>query len=207
MLLTHRLNLRDDERVIAVVRRSWLAYMAPITLAIACIFLGFFLITPLLARGGVGTIIFVSLIGAGVIAGVRAAWLWYWNALVVTSIRVIDVDQRGFFHRSVSDARYEKVEDISVEIRGMVATLFHLGTVRLQTAGAHARIELQTVPRPELIQELIGRLQEEAGTHHAPPSVPEDDLAKRPEEALVQLRERIDVELRTRRDRTKSSDV
>lgn len=202
MLLTRRLNIRPDERIAAIIRRSPFALLGPGLAAAACVFLAFFLITPLLARGRFGAFVFAALLIVGAFIAVRTAWSWYWNALVVTDIRVIDVDQRGLFHRQLSEARFEKIEDIAVEIKGIVATLFHLGTLRIQTAGAQVLIELRTVPRPELVQELLGRLQEEAGAHRpAAPAESTVDLTRLDDAALTELRERLDVEVRRRAER------
>mgnify|MGYP001571365754 CR=1 FL=1 len=208
-MLTKHLNLRDDERVAAIVRRSLLVSAGPLLAAAASIFLAFFLIVPLFARGNFGMGIFTFLIALGVLTALRAVRLWYGTAFVVTSARVIDLDQRGFFHRQLSEARFEKIEDISVVIHGIFATLFHLGTIRVLANGGQALIEIRAVPRPEIIQELLGRLQEETQAKRAPavagiPAVPE--IAQLSEVQLADLRGRMDVEIRLRHDRrTKDS--
>lgn len=210
MHLTKRFNLREDERVVAIIRRSVLAYAGPIALALFSLFLAFFLIVPLFARGRFGTSLFVLLIVLGVYMAFRTIWFWYWTAFIVTNSRIIDTDQRGVFHRRISEARFEKVEDIAIEIRGIAATLFHLGTVRIQTTGGHATIEIRTVPRPELVHELLSRLRGQTKLPVAPqhvdgqprasiaPAPPVPDLARLPPPELVRLREQIDVELRRR---------
>lgn len=202
MLLTRRLNLRDDERVVTIVRPSWIAYASSFFLAAAGLFLAFFLIVPFFARGRFGLAVFILLILASTYAGVRGLWFWYWNALVVTDARVIDIDQRGFFRRGISEARYEKMEDVSIEVRGIIATILHLGVIRIVAANGHNAFELRSVSRPESVQELIGRLREAAGQrgviHHWPIN---ENVLNFSDTELIQLRERIDVELRMRRER------
>jgi hypothetical protein len=209
--LTKRFNLRPDERVVAIIRRSVLAYFGTALLALFSLFLAFFLIVPLFARGRFGTTLFVILILTGIALTFRTLWFWYWTAFIVTNSRIIDTDQRGMFHRRISEARFEKVEDIAIEIRGIVATLFHLGTVRIQTTGGHATIELRTVPRPELVHELLGRLRGQAKPIVAPPpqvseqprtsappapSVP--DLSRLSQPELIRLREQLNAEMQRR---------
>ena len=199
MNFTKRFKLRDGEQVVAVVRRSVLAYTAPAALAILCAFLAFFLIVPLMARGSFGLGIFLLLLALAVIMTFRVLWFWYWTAFVVTDARIIDSDQRGIFHRRISEARFNAVEDIAIEIRGIFATIFHLGNIRIQTSGTQATIELRTVPRPELVHELLGRLQTEArsrGGASVPPSALQ--LAQLSPPELTRLREHIDVELKRR---------
>lgn len=212
MHLTKRFNLRPDERVVAVIRRSILAYAGPVVLALFSLFLAFFLIVPLFARGRFGTALFVLLIILGVYLVFRTLWFWYWTAFIVTNSRIIDTDQRGVFHRRISEARFEKVEDIAIEIRGIVATIFHLGTVRIQTTGGHATIELRTVPRPELVHELLSRLRGQVKPATAPqpqhvgeqvrPNVssalPAPDLSKLSQPEFIRLREQVEGEVRRR---------
>jgi len=204
MGLMKRLNLRPDEQIVAVVRRSVLAYAAPAALALLSVFLAFFLVVPLFARGRFGTAVFALLIALGVVMAFRAFWFWYGTAFLVTNARIVDSDQRGVFHRRISEAPFEKVEDIVIEIRGITATLFHLGTVRVQTSGAQALLELRSVPRPELLHELLGRLQHEARARRVPtsaaPVTADLDVSQWSPEELTRLRERIDVELERRRN-------
>lgn len=209
MGFTKRFNLRTDEQVVAVVRRSVLAYAAPAALAFLCVFLAFFLIVPLFARGRFGSAVFALLLALGITMAFRAFWFWYGTAFIVTNSRIIDSDQRGVFHRRISEAPFEKVEDIAIEIRGIIPTLFHLGTVRVQTSGAQALIELRQVPRPELLHELLGRLQLEARGRGAPaasPVSPDVNVLRQSPEELTRLRGRIDVELERRRN-TGAQDV
>lgn len=203
MAFANRFNLRPDEHVVAVIRRSVIAHAASAGLAFLCVFLAFFLIVPLFARGRFGVAVFVLLIVLGILATFRAFWFWYGTAFIITGARIIDSDQRGVFHRRISEAPFERVEDITIEIRGVISTIFHLGTVRVQTASAQALLELRMVPRPELVHELLGRLQLEArGRAVHPTGTPtavDLDIARQSSEALTRLRERIDVELERRR--------
>lgn len=196
-----RFKLREGEQVVAVVRRSVLAYAAPAALALLCAFLAFFLIVPLMARGSFGVGIFTLLLVIAVIMAFRVFWFWYGTAFVVTDVRIIDSDQRGMVHRRISEARFNAVEDIAMEIRGILATVFRLGNIRIQTSGAQAMIELRTVPRPELVHELLGRLQAQARAHGSTsaPS-PMMQLTRLSPAELTQLREQIDVELQRRSD-------
>ncbi|MBI4142592.1 PH domain-containing protein [Candidatus Uhrbacteria bacterium] len=195
MSITKRLALQDGERVEGIVRRSFVAYAPAIVGGILVIFLAFFLIAPLLARGRFGAAIFIALIFVGMLAVLRGCWLWRRNAFVVTNHRIVDIDQRGFFRTAISDIRFEQIEDVAIEIHGIIATIFHLGTIRVRGAGMHAVLELRAIPRPERIQELIGRLRSAAPKTKAEHAT---DLTRMTIEALTQLRARIDVELKLR---------
>lgn len=162
MLITNRLSLRPRETIVAVIRRSLLAYAIPFVLGAFLVLLTTFSTALLVTRGRWGVIVFVTLLALGALLCVRSWWMWYWTAFVVTNIRIIDIDQRYFFHRRIAEARLDRVEDVLVEVHGMIAAIFRLGVVRLQTAGATSVLEIRSVHRPERIADLLGRLHEEA---------------------------------------------
>ncbi|MBU1028727.1 PH domain-containing protein, partial [Patescibacteria group bacterium] len=58
-------------------------------------------------------------------------------------------------HRTVSEAPYEKVQDVSFTITGVLGTIFKYGTITIQTAGTHVNLELTHVRRPQDIHHLI----------------------------------------------------
>lgn len=199
MSLTKRLNLRDGEEVIAVVRRSLLAHAGALGLGVVCVIGAFLLLAPLLGRGAPGAIIFAILLAFGAVVIARSLWFWYGTAFIVTPHRVIDLDQRGFFHRSIAEARFERIEDISVVVRGFLATIFRLGVIRVQTSGASALLEIRHVRRSERVHELLGRLQHEAGGgRRTSPDPVRANLDALDDAELLRLHERVERELERR---------
>lgn len=155
MNVTKIVKLKDDERVLRVVRNHWIVYLLGWTFGFLLIALAFFLMMPLFTSGigGVVTFGILNLIGAVIVA--RTFVVWHWNAFIVTSHRVVDVDQRGFFSRTVSEATYDKVQDVSYAIKGIMGTLLRFGTIELQTAGTTVNLELPNVHDPKEVHHLI----------------------------------------------------
>lgn len=182
MLLTRRLPLRPRETIVAIVRRSLLAYAWSFALGSFLILLTAFSSALLIAWGRIGGALVVLLLILGVLLCVRSWWMWYWTAFVVTNIRVIDIDQRYFFHRRIAEARLDRVEEVTVEMHGVVAAIAHLGAIRLQTAGAMSALEIRSVRRPERVADLLGRLHEEAA--HA-------NIVERRDRMMVPLSQRV----------------
>ena len=54
---------------------------------------------------------------------------------IITSERIMDIEQTGLFHRQISEFMLDKVQDITVEIPDMVATFLKYGNLVIQTAG------------------------------------------------------------------------
>lgn len=81
---------------------------------------------------------------------------YYLDIWIVTSRRVINIDQISLFHRSVSSMRDEHVQDVVVQKRGILQELLNYGTLRVQSAGAENRFFIiRGVPNPSMIQKAI----------------------------------------------------
>ncbi len=107
-------------------------------------------------------------------------WAFFWNAWVdyyldvwlVTSERVLALEQRGLFNRTVSELRLGRVQDISSHVAGLYGTFLHFGQVKIQTAGEEPYFIFHDVPKPYEVAERILRLADDwRQTHTAQPEV------------------------------------
>lgn len=87
--------------------------------------------------------------------------LWYFNVGLVTNLHVIDIDLSGILYRQISQAKIEKIEDVTYKQSGFIRSLFNYGDVQVQTAGEEENIEYDRVPRPSLASEIINEISEE----------------------------------------------
>lgn len=148
-------TMKEGESVLRVVRHFGLTYAPRAVLSIILICAPFFFLIPLMSMRGWGLLAFSVSVFAGMIYGARLLYEWYWNTFIITTRRVIDVDQKGFFHRIVSEAPYEKVQDVSFTITGVIGTLLRYGTIVIQTAGAQINLELTSVRNPKDVHHMI----------------------------------------------------
>ncbi len=62
------------------------------------------------------------------------AWMsWFFSMFIITNQRFIQITQRGFFHRNVSDLNLNLIQSINYEIAGVEQTLLGYGTISMQT--------------------------------------------------------------------------
>jgi hypothetical protein len=169
-------NVKEGEEALAVVRRTPLVILLPAVTSAIFIIAPFFFLYPLLRHGITGSLIFVVSLLFGIILGFRSLWVHQLNAFILTNERIIDVDQRGIFHKVVSEATFDKVQDVSYIVKGIFATIFQFGSVMVQTAGASANLELTGVRHPQRVQELIVKLQRESVKPETEDSLSADDL-------------------------------
>jgi ABC-type multidrug transport system fused ATPase/permease subunit len=81
---------------------------------------------------------------------------YYLDVLTITNRRIILTNQKGFFRRNVASFRLERLQDMNVEINGLIATLLDYGTINAETAG-HAEEEFRAVnvPHPRELKAKI----------------------------------------------------
>lgn len=137
-----------------MVHRYTLTYFWWLILIAGLFFAPFFFLFPLFSLGVGGILIFALLIVTGTVIAYRTYFLWSRNHMLLTTLRVIDADQRGFFDRTVSEISYDQVEDVSFRIKGVLATLFHCGTLRIQSGAGMVVIEMRRVHNPEKYQQI-----------------------------------------------------
>jgi uncharacterized membrane protein YdbT with pleckstrin-like domain len=88
------------------------------------------------------------------------SWLdYYLDVWIVTNKRIVDIEQKGLFSREVSEFSVYRVQDVTVEVRGIFPTLFHYGDVHIQTAGEARQFIFKDVPDPYKVKDEILMLQ------------------------------------------------
>lgn len=153
-----------EERILVITRAHWITMLGRTLLA-----LFLFLLIPVSYRSlGIllpslvqepyrnPVLLVLTLFGYGVwvffFLGIMSYWLDVW---IVTDERVLKVEQRGLFRREFDEFRLSRVQDVSVEIHGLIPTLFRFGNLVVQTAGENPRFRFQAIPHPERVKNLI----------------------------------------------------
>lgn len=171
------IKLDLNERIVLRVHRHWFILFVQALPLILLLFL------PLFVRGGLSLTGIAPLISLGenpqklvaLLSAVWALFMWvtlflvwtdyYLDVLVVTSKRVIDIEQKGIFSREVAAFRLDRIQDVTVNISGVIATFLEFGNIHIQTAGETADIIVRGIPDPHHIRETISRLQDAEVEH------------------------------------------
>lgn len=83
---------------------------------------------------------------------------WYYEVLLLTNQRILDLDLIGFLYLHTAEAELERVQDVSHAQCGLFGLLFNFGSVYVQTAGEVQNIEILRVPQPGKVHEIISHL-------------------------------------------------
>ncbi|OGC81270.1 MAG: hypothetical protein A2788_00610 [Candidatus Abawacabacteria bacterium RIFCSPHIGHO2_01_FULL_46_8] len=76
-------------------------------------------------------------------------WLdFYLDVIVVTSHKVVDINQEGLFNRRISETSLARVQDAVGRLEGFLGTILKFGRLDIQTAGSDPNFSLDKVAYP-----------------------------------------------------------
>jgi uncharacterized membrane protein YdbT with pleckstrin-like domain len=158
--------LEEGEAIIATVRRHWWVLLSEAffitVLAIAPIFF-YEGITLLLSRGSLVVESTLALFTFFYSLWLLCLWMtffliwtnYYLDVWVITDRQMIDVEQKGLFNREISNLRLDRIQDITIQVKGLLGTLFKFGNVIVQTAGEHKAFIIRDAHYPENVKQVI----------------------------------------------------
>lgn len=86
---------------------------------------------------------------------------YYFDCWIVTNERTIHTELRGIFNRVLASINHDKIQDITVDIRGILPTFFDFGDLHIQTAGEFREFIFREIPDPRKTKEVIFQAQRE----------------------------------------------
>ena len=172
-----------EEHRIHTMRAHWIT-LVPIFLAGLLVFVlpplayeGFLLYRPDIFDDPTHFTLFV--LGASIfflfgLLFVFQTFIDYWlDVFIVTDKRILDIEQKGLFHRTVSELRLYRVQDVTAEVKGFLHTIFDYGDIYIQTAGERERFEFIDVAHPNQMAKTVLELAEEDRKEHLEETVEE----------------------------------
>lgn len=80
---------------------------------------------------------------------------YFLDVLIVTNKRIINIEQKALFSREISSLRLDKIQDITIDISGILATFLSFGNIRIQTAGEQEEFMIRFIRDPEMLKSAI----------------------------------------------------
>lgn len=165
-MITNKIQLEADETILLMVRKHWfilfLQFFGIIVVALLPIFL--YLLVSYVPSIDTATLFAYT----GVFIIFYSGWLllmwmaifniwtnYYLDIWTITNKRLITIDQRGFFFRTMASFRLDRLQDTTVSVNGILATLLDYGTLEIQTAGEKEKFIAHGLPNPTDIKALI----------------------------------------------------
>lgn len=166
------IEIDDSEKILRVVRKHWFVLLGDV------IFLIVFIGLPPVLFIGAHLLPFETLLtfsGNPVFAGIFifTAWLfvvwiiawnmwtdYYLDVLLITDRRIFDIDQQGLFRRTSSSFRIDKIQNVTVNQKGILQTMLDFGTLQLETAGEREDFIATYISSPYAIKKFISEMQD-----------------------------------------------
>lgn len=174
-----KIKLEDDEKIHAVVRRHWffllkqVSYIFVLILAPLFGFVVMFFTSPEIIDPFMAVytphVLFLYAFWL-LINWMLLASLWtdhYLDVWVITSRRIVNINQVGFFRRQIASFKLDRLQDITVEINGIIETLLDFGTIHAETAsGKDEEFKASHLPHPRELKSLILQASEDHAKTH-----------------------------------------
>src|SRR3989344_2526123 len=160
------MRFEQGEKLVVVIRKHWLVFV----LTAAAI--GFGAVLPLVALSflpaGTLEVVFLSANASSAAAFLYYCWLlglwvllfvnwttYFLDVWIVTDRRIVDIDQKTLFRRGMITARIEKIQDITVQVEGILQTVFGYGKLIIYTAGDNPDFIIENAAHPYDAKEKI----------------------------------------------------
>lgn len=163
----HFQGQHENEEILRVIHRHWFNLFSHL---FAVIFFSFLLISSLLVL----PILFPDIVSAEnwrffvFVENTFFIFMWifgflvwidyYFDVWIITSERIVNIEQRGLFVREISELNFARVQDVTAEVKGIIPTILNYGDVFIQTAGETERFVFRQVGDPYKIKDMIIQL-------------------------------------------------
>lgn len=165
-MLTEKIQLDSDETVLIQVRKHWFVLAVQLCGVVIIALLPTTLYFMLTQTNLIDTSLLDSY--TELLLALFSAWLlimwmvlfsvwtnYYLDVWTVTTKRLIAVDQRGLFNRNTGSFRLERLQDINISIRGLLATFLDYGDLQAETASDDHEFVARNIPHPQELKALI----------------------------------------------------
>lgn len=164
------IKLSENEHIASVSRRHWWIFAEK---SIAILFLALVPLFVYIIRGFAlprisilteETIIIInSFLFLGSVLFYLFLWLYftilfidyYLDLWVITNTRILDIEQKGLFNREVTECYISKIEDMTVEIKGVLPTFMNYGDLYLKTASEKGELVFRQISNPNAVKNIV----------------------------------------------------
>ncbi|OGF61700.1 hypothetical protein A2662_02300 [Candidatus Giovannonibacteria bacterium RIFCSPHIGHO2_01_FULL_45_33] len=160
------IHLNQNEKILMVLHRHWIVIVSRFLAGAFLALLPLIVVPGILALDSMQKVVQLDNAGAAIlffqviylmIISLFLFMFWvdyYLDMWVITSERIIDIEQKGLFRREISEFMLDKVQDITVEIPDIMATLLKYGNINIQTAGEKS-FTIKQIPKIYEAKNLI----------------------------------------------------
>ena len=161
MSVAKKINLKDGEKIISLVRPYILSYMWKYLLGLVFLFTSSFFMFRLFFYGWWGDVVYALGMLIGLYIIFRAWFFNHKNTLVLTSMRVVDLHRVGWFDEIMSSVSYLDIKDIVIRKKGIWQSLFNFGGLAISAKNEQLILEVLNIYNPSQVQSVLSDLEQQ----------------------------------------------
>lgn len=159
--------LRENEKLVEVVRRHKSSLSGTLSLSAGLVFLFLFVLFYLKFNFfGYGWQVFSVLVFILALVCLSKLYVWRNDVLYITNQRITRNEQAGLFNKTVTEILYQDVHEITFNKKGLASIVNNYGDLVIRTPSEN-KIIFEKIPDPEKVVEIINKTR----TSHAPPKL------------------------------------
>ncbi len=161
MSLAKKINLKDEEKIISIVRPYVLAYVWKYMMGGAFLLASSFFMFRLFFYSWWGDVIYAVGMLLGFYFILSALFKNRGNMLVATSSRVVDIHRLGWFDEIISSVSYLDIKDVAIRKKGIWQSIFNVGGVSIVTKTENFALEIFHIHNPAKVQNLLSEVSQQ----------------------------------------------
>ncbi len=152
----------DDENVLFVFRKHPIVMRKGLIIGAFAPLIG---VLPAALKPTLGLGWFFGGLALGILSWILILfpfWIgWYYSVFIVTDQRLIQITQKGLFHKTVVDLTLGQIQMVNYQVAGLQETLLGFGTIMMQTYVGD--LVIHDVHHPAKIQKKILNILRDKG--------------------------------------------
>lgn len=163
-------EISQKEAIVKIIHRHWfnilIQFLIVFGLAVL-LFMFLFIIPsflPFFQEENVSQLIYLMGSMFAMFIWLYGFFIWidyYFDIWIITEERIINIEQKGLFIRSMSEVKFNRIQDVTAEEKGAIPTMLDYGDVYIQTAAEKERFVFRKVPNPYGLKDMIMNMQKE----------------------------------------------
>ncbi len=168
MHLSAFIGIKPEEKIVHVLRRDPVTFLPKILLTLMLLIVPIALsdvvanVYPTLYSNTVLYPIIMLALSAYLLSILlffyTAFIIFYLDVSIITTDRIIDVEQLGLFARRVAEFDLFRIQDVTADVEGFMPTLFNYGTLEIKTASVNMNLIFHNIAHPNRIREELIQL-------------------------------------------------
>lgn len=105
-------------------------------------------------------VIWLVWLGIGLVKLKMLIFAYYFNALLITNLNLVDVEWISLFNRSAQRIEYGQIESFAYNVNGFLNTILNIGDITINKISG-SQITVESIFNPKQRVQMLSKLQDE----------------------------------------------